>query len=423
MLYVGSILRRNGIDVELLDCLAVDESRRKQDGRAPFMSAKVANPLGPGVRKRFKRYGISPDTFKARLAGLEPPELVLVTSIMTYWYTGAVECVSLAREVFPRAHIIAGGLYPSLCTGHAEKHLKADLVVPSGAMGAFYRYIEEVRGAPLVFKPSTEELSALPYPAFDLYDDPKFVPILTSLGCTYRCTYCATRFLHPRMVRRPATEMLEELRYWTERGCRRFVLYDDAFLSERELYAKPLLRGISAIAGGISFYNPNALNASMIDQETALLLKESGFAEVRLGLETADPALQIRTGGKIDRPKFEDTVACLKGAGYDSGSICVYVMAGLPLQQADQVRDTLEYVSDLGVRVSLAQYSPIPHTPLFEAHHASARYPVAEEPLFQNNALFPFAWERFTEEQMDELKALVRRKNACLNDPPPFPGA
>ena len=416
LLYVGSVLRENGIDIQLIDCLVVDETKRKEDGRAPFIQAKVANPEAAArVKKKFKRYGIAPALLRSKLRTLEPPDLILVTSVMTYWYLGTLEAVVLAREAFPNTKIVVGGLYPSLCHEHAERHLRADLVVGSGAASGLYAYIEEVLSRQLSFKPDMEDLKLLPYPCFDLYERPFFVPLLTSLGCSYRCTYCATHYLHPHIVRRPPREVLRELSHWHDHGCKRFALYDDSFLAEKETYAKPLLRAVSRLSTGISFHNPNALNASMIDEETAVLLREAGFLEVRVGLETADAKLQKETGGKIDRHGFEKAVGFLKRAGFEGASICVYVLAGLPLQRGSDVRKTVDYVAGLGLRVSLAGYSPIPHTPLFDAHHHSARYPIAEEPLFQNNALFPFAWEGFTEDELNELKAYVRQRNALLD--------
>lgn len=415
LLYVGSILRENGFDIQLIDCLTADETKRKPDGRAPFVWTKVANPrVAPAVKKRFKRYGTSPSLLQSKLEALEPPDLILVTSLMTYWYPGAVEVVALARRVFPAAKIVVGGLYPSLCHEHARKNLGADLIVGGGAISDLYHYIEEALARPLSFKPNVEDLRILPYPCFGLYGKPAYVPLLTSLGCAYRCTYCATHYLHPQIVRRLPQEVVREIVYWHDRGCSRFALYDDSFLLERDTYAKPFLRAVSRLPFAVSFRNPNALNASMVDEETAMMLREAGFLEVRLGLETADAKLQKETGGKTDSRGFEKAVASLKRAGFEDGSICVYVLAGLPFQQASEVKNSIDYVANLGLRVSLAQYSPIPHTPLFEAYHTMARYPVADEPLFQNNALFPFAWEGFTEEELNELKAGVRERNALL---------
>ena len=412
---MGSVLRENGVDIELIDCLAVDEKKRKEDGRAPFIQTNVAKPeVAVTVKKRFKRYGIAPALLQAKLRAVEPPDLILITSVMTYWYPGTQEAVVLAREAFPDARIVVGGLYPSLCHEHANRHLGADLVVRNGAISGLYTYIEEALSKPLPFKPDMEDLKQLPYPCFDLYESPFFVPLLTSLGCGYRCTYCAAHYLHPHMVRRQPKDVLQEIYHWHDHGCTHFALYDDSFLAEKETYAKPFLKAVSRLPFPVSFHNPNALNASMIDEETALLLKGAGFPEVRLGLETADPKLQEATGGKTDRHRFERAVGFLKRAGFEGASICAYVLAGLPFQRGSDVRKTVDYVSGLGLRVSLADYSPIPHTALFERHHASARYPVADEPPFQNNALFPFAWEGFTEAELNELKAYVRERNASL---------
>ena len=251
----------------------------------------------------------------------------------------------------------------------------------------------------------------MPYPAFDLYETRHFVPLLTSIGCAYRCTYCATPFLRPRIVRRTTQSVLEEMRHWQERGISRFALYDDNFLFGAADFAKPLLRGIGMLPSKPAIYNPNALNASLIDEETAVLLRGAGFREVRLGLETIDPAAQAATGGKVDTKTFERAVRALSMAGFLPEEIRAYVLAGLPLQRWERVKGTVDYAAALGIRVSLAEYTPIPHTEMFDRYHRLARYPIAEEPLFQNNALFPFAWEGFTEEDLDRLKAYVRERN------------
>ena len=87
------------------------------------------------------------------------------------------------------------------------------------------------------------------------------------------------------------------------------------------------------------------------------------------------------------------------------------MLAGLPLQRWEEVKQAIDYGVALGIKVTLAEYTPIPHTEMFERYKGLARYPIAEEPLFQNNALFPFAWEGFGEGDMQRLKAYVREKN------------
>ncbi len=414
LLQIGGILRENGMQVSLLDCLKEEDARRKDDGRAPFVKERVETPLPLRTAgKRFKRYGLSPEEVERRLSGISPPDLVLVTCIMTYWYQGAEEIVRLVRRLFPLTKIVVGGIYVSLCEDHARLHLgEADLVVRNGDMGRFYAFLEETFSCQIAFAPQQTDLDAFPFPAFDLYDRRYFVPLLTSLGCVYKCTYCATPYLYPRHVRKEPAGVLREISHWCTRGISRFALYDDNFLFRAREFAKPLLAGISRLPFDVSLYNQNALNASLIDEEIAPLLASAHFREVRLGLETIDASTQKATGGKVTTRAFETAVDLLSRAGFPRRAIRAYVLAGLPLQRHEDVRRTIDYASDLGISVTLNAYTPIPHTEMFEKYQTLARYPIADEPLFQNNALFPFAWEGFTEEHLNELKLYVRERNA-----------
>ncbi len=414
LLYVGAILRKNGIDVTLIDCMRSPETKRKADGRAPFLKEKVSPllpaPLAP-LRKRPKRYGISPDQLARELADLDRPDLVLITSIMTYWYTGAHEAARLARAAFPRAAIVLGGIYPSLCRDHAEAHkAPADLIIGHNELPLLYSYIEDSLHFPLSCRPSSYDLDTLPYPVLDLYDPIPFAPLLTSYGCAFRCAYCATPYMHPHPVRRSPSSLLAELRHWLHKGVTRFAVYDDSFLFHADRFAKPLLRSISTLSSPLSIYNPNAVNAAFIDDELAALLLSSGFQDLRFGLETTDPALQRSTGGKVTLPVFERALASLDRAGFPREKVSAYILAGLPLQRWQDVKRSIDYLADNGVRAHIAEYTPIPHTPLYEAHAHEARYPITEDPLYQNNALFPFAWEGFTDEDLAYLKRYVQEK-------------
>jgi radical SAM superfamily enzyme YgiQ (UPF0313 family) len=419
LLYVGAVLRQNGMDVALLDCVKEVEERRADDGRAPFVKQKVPVPeVLRGTGETFRRYGLPEDQVALRLRGMPDPDLVLITCIMTYWYQGAAEMVRVSRQIFPSAKIVVGGVYPSLCHEHAAAHMRgANLVVGRNGLTQLYPFIEEAFQCTLPFKPFPDDLETMPYPVFDLYDERPFVPLLTSVGCAYKCTYCATSYLRPRIARRTPDNVLREIEHWHDRGVSRFALYDDNFLFKAHAYSKPLLASIARLPFEPAFYNPNALNAALVDRESAALLKRAGFREVRIGLETVEPALMSTTGGKVSLDVFERAVAALREEGFVGSSVKAYVLAGLPRQRREEVVRAVDYAAALGVYVSLAEYTPIPHTPMVEQNLHLARYPVTKEPLFQNNALFPFAWEGFTEGDMNRLKSYTRKKNDNL-DPP-----
>lgn len=418
LMYIGGILKQNGMEVALLDCLQENDERRKDDGRAPFIKKRVESPEpAKGISKKFKRYGLSQCEVEEGLSAVGVPDLILITSIMTYWYKGAEEVAHTARNMFPSSRIVVGGIYPSLCYGHARNRLtEADLIVRNQDLDRFYSFVEEALCCTLTFRPGLRDFARFPRALFDLYKMRHFVPLLTSLGCVYHCTYCATSYLYPFYVRRSVASVIDEVIYWYERATTRFALYDDSFLYNCDSFAKPFLRAIAGLPFPVTIYNPNALNASLLDEETSFLLRAAGFQEVRLGLETADPSLQASTGGKLNRRTFERAVRFLRAAGFPPDSIRVYVLSGLPFQPWETVKQTVDYAYDVGVKVDLAQYTPIPHTVMFEKFSPFARYPIAEEPLFQNNALLPFAWEGFTEEDMNVLKQYVREKNGVATN-------
>ena len=411
LLSIASILRHNGLPVEVIDCMRVNEAKRKPDGRGPFVKEKVPKPeILKNVQKPFRRYGISPDELSSILSAREEPDLVLITSIMTYWYRGTAEVSEMVRRAFPRAKIVVGGIYPTLCYDEAILNFKeADLVVPSTDIGAFYRFIEEEFHHTLSFKPLFDDLDVLPYPAHDLLGNIPFVPVLTSLGCVFRCTYCATPYMYKKMVRRSPGSVLDEIAHWHDRGVGRFVVYDDSFLYSSENFAKPLLRSIARLPYRIRIYNPNAVNAAFIDGEMADLFVRSGFREVRIGLESIDPLVQSSTGGKVTRATFERAVKILKEAGYGPEQMSVYILAGLPRQDWRDVKRAIDYVRSLDATPYLAEYTPIPHTPMFDEFKDLARFPVSADAVYQNNAVFPYAWEGFTEDDLNWLKRYAKK--------------
>ena len=412
LLYVGSILRKNGMEIQLIDCMRTVEKKRKEDGRAPFIKEKVQNPESlKGIKKQFKRYGTSKEALTKELSLMDAPDLILLTSIMTYWYLGTKEVLEILREMFPSSKIVTGGIYPSLCYEHATIQLdKADLIVRHNELEKFYAFIEENFSTNLSFKPSVYDLENLPYPCFDLYNNIPFVPLLTSYGCVYKCTYCATPYMHPNMVRRNTKSILDEIIHWHDYGVERYVIYDDNLLFKKERYAKPLLRGIASLPFSIQIYNPNAINAAFVDEELAHLFLDAGFKEVRIGLETIDPLIQQSTGGKVNIKSFEKALSILSRAGLPMDIVHVYILAGLPFQKWESVKNTIDYLSPFGVQTHIAEYTPIPHTPIFEKYQSFARYPIAEDAIYQNNVLFPFAWKGFTENDLAFLKQYVRNK-------------
>jgi radical SAM superfamily enzyme YgiQ (UPF0313 family) len=138
------------------------------------------------------------------------------------------------------------------------------------------------------------------------------------------------------------------------------------------------------------------------------ILFQSGFRTIRLGFETSNEKMQIETGGKVDNREFQDAFRKLRGVGYSDKEIGVYIIAGLPGQRVGEVEESIAFVRETGARPILVEYSPIPHTPMFEKAKQMSSFDL-DEPLFHNNSILPCRWEGFTLEDLKRLKDELRK--------------
>jgi hypothetical protein len=382
LLYVGSILRSKGYRVSLIDCLELtsfpDESlrkpKKKESGQGHFYKEIIPKPKALSkILRRYRRYGVPPEIVRTFLRQLPRPDLVLVTSSMTYWYPGVVETIQMVRESIPGAPIFLGGIYATLCPDHAQRVSGADRVLAGPWDEEKLRIVGEILEDPRL--EGEKGFLSWPYPAFDLYES------------------------------RNPEEAVGELEHWHKKfGVKDFAFYDDALLIRPTEHILPILRGVMGKKLTCRFHTPNALHAKSIEQEVADYLYRAGFKTIRLGFETSNETLQSETGGKVNNQDFRRAVKNLRNAGYAGPEIGIYLMAGLPGQRMDEVEDSIAFVKAGGARPILVEYSPIPGTTLFEKARRMSPFDLEKEPLFQNNSLLPCRWEGFSWEDFQRLK-------------------
>ncbi|MFO7850626.1 MAG: radical SAM protein [Spirochaetia bacterium] len=359
--------------------------------------------FGERTKRYINRYGMHPESFRSRI-GEERPDIVLVTSQMTYWYPGVKEAVDTVRELFPDVPVAVGGVYASLLPEHCEGVTGADAVAVGGDVSPLKAILEE-HGLPV----PTGEVPNIPLMLPGIWEDGGVLRL--NRGCPYSCPYCASGRIEPNFRRGDAEEVWSTALEMNGRyGTSTFAFYDDALLMEKEEAFLPFLEKAASSRKEFSFYLPNAVHIRYIDSETARLMVRAGFREVRLGYETADEGSAASTAKylPVDVPKV---VEILRGAGFARGRIILYVLGGLPGQTADEVEETIKKASRLAVHLSLAEFSPVPRTSLWNLSASLSRYPIEKEPMFQNNTIFPLEWDRFTREDMERLKGDVREHN------------
>jgi radical SAM superfamily enzyme YgiQ (UPF0313 family) len=416
LLLLGGILREHGARISYLDCLnrfhplsATGSGPSSRCGRGPYRKTNIAKPPGlESIPRNYCRYGIPPDWFLADLKKLGTPDVVLVTSLMTYWYPGVREAIETVKSVFPYVPVVLGGIYATLCADHAKRTSGADEIVTGAGEKALFPLFSRLLGWSPEPAVDLEELDALPYPVLDLEHHLAHVPILTSLGCPFQCTYCASHFLQPRMLRRNPHLVAEEIRYWHDRyEVSDFAFYDDALLIDSDQQIAPLLERVIELNLQVRFHTPNALHIREITRPLAKMMRQAGFHTLRLGLETTAFRSRSEMDRKVTEREFSRAVRDLLAAGFDPDQLGAYLLAGLPGQEVEEIENSIGVVKQAGIKPVIAHYTPIPHTPLWEAAVASSRYDLETDPIFTNNAIFPCRSEAFSWEMLTRLKKMA----------------
>lgn len=411
LLYLAGVLQDQHIDVDYIDCLD-SHSDPRSDGRAKFVKTDLPVPkVLQGIKRRYGRFGISLDEFRTKLSEIPRPDAILVTSGMTYWYPGVQETIREAKNIFPDVPVMLGGIYATLMTDHAQLYSGADQVISGQFENGIVKLITGSQGT-IYFK------NEFPYPAWHLTKQNKYRVIMTSRGCPYRCTFCASDILNADIFqRRKPEDVIREIEfYYGKENVTNIVFYDDALLIGHKQHLQPILRGLIDRQIKVSFHTPNGLNAREIDEELAELMYESSFRTIRLSLESVNPEIQkLQGNNKVNNALFTRAIKNLYAAGYKPGDIECYLILGLPNQTPNDVRDSLSFVSDLGVIARLAVFSPIPGTAEADAARKIIGDDFLHEPLLQNHSVFPLKARSMTDEELQQIKLECKRNNESIN--------
>jgi len=415
----GRLSGHPGLTLDFLDCLDMSHPsvpdafrKKKPEGTGRIFGWRIAKPESLGalqVPRALKHYGIPEEAFARELERRPRPDAVLMTSGMTYQYPGVQRAIELIRKRWGGVPVLLGGIYVTLCTDHARAHSGADKILPGPAGLSLETVLSEILGMEI-------RLGREHYPAAcALLSDRSSLPFLTTRGCPFHCTYCASHLLQPVCVRKSVEACLEELRWISAHlSTRHIAFYDDALLLDADRHAKPLFEGIVREAFNFAFHTPNGLQVREIDAELAVLMKKADVRTVRLSVETTSARLLKRTG--TDRKMGDLALAAghLEKAGYRRNELDSYLLIGLPGQTNDEIQESVNAVASLGIRSHFSFFSPIPGTPLWKEMAASGLVSNGEDPLLHNKNLFPYRGWSITPEELVRLKELQNQLNASL---------
>jgi len=365
-------------------------------GRGKFYHRIIPPPKClSNIPRYFRRFGLPRHFFQNLLKESPHFDFVLVQTMMTYWYPGVREVIQDVRSLQPKAKIILGGVYATICSTHAAS-LEADLLINASNLKPLFEFLGI---EPKINQP----------PLWNAYNRLDTGVLKLTDGCPFNCTYCAARALCPEFKPRQLDTSIAELNLLLQCGVRNIAFYDDALLCRPQETLIPFLQYVLQHNINVNFHTPNALNARLLTPDLAKLMLQAGFKTFYIGFENISTDWHRQTGAKVTTEEFANAVEFLLAAVAEPKNVTAYLLLGHPAANCWRLEESMKFVNSLGIKGMLADFSPIPGTP---DGRSCAEWVDMKEPLMHNKTAFPII--RLGFDKVNRLKDLQRQLNRDL---------
>jgi len=352
LLYVAAFAEKEGHEVEV-----VDLALRKKGEKIDF--------------KRYEMVGISTDTTRHRQA------------------------LQLAKRAKKEGcTVIMGGPHPTYVDKEILSTRMVDFIVRGEGEVTFSELIstlnrgngklDSVQGISFLSKgeilrtptrPFIENLDELPFPARHLVPMERYrrtkmgerevTPILTSRGCPFQCTFCASSHFFGTKVRlrSPASVLKEIEELYHRYSFQALAFVDDTFTLFPDRVIE-ICKGILEKGMDLWWWCLSRADLLIRNEEMIQWMVRSGAKSVFIGVESANSKTLEALKKGIDRNTTIRAVEMLKRYGLEIHAS--YILGGLD-ETARAIHETIRFAKELDTNV--AQFSiltPYPGTLLYE---------------------------------------------------------
>jgi radical SAM superfamily enzyme YgiQ (UPF0313 family) len=230
------------------------------------------------------------------------------------------------------------------------------------------------------------ELDAMPLPAWHLFKLERYtnlqptvdhvegpsLPILTSRGCPYRCSYCSQ--IGPRRWRaRSADSVVAEWRWLVEeQGAAEIGVLDDSFNINRDRVLEICARLVDEGLDRVPWIMINGIRANLADEEVLGAMKRAGCKRAAFGVESGNQAILDTVVDKhLTLGQVRSAFAAARAVGMETIG---FFIVGLPGETEETMEDTIRFACELDpVVANFSIATPFPGTDMYETVKANGR--------------------------------------------------
>jgi radical SAM superfamily enzyme YgiQ (UPF0313 family) len=187
-----------------------------------------------------------------------------------------------------------------------------------------------------------QDIDTLPFP--DRGKCGSTVPVITSRGCPYRCSFCSTSIYWGKVRYHSPEYFIEEIKYISREYPQATSIYtlDDLFVSKEDR--------LSVIAGlwfKEKFHKKYTLRgfarSDIFNIRIARLLKEMGFCSIRIGIETASNRLLKLLNKQTTIENAQNVIDICNKIGLGVGGS---FMHDIPGETREEKQMTLDFIEE-----------------------------------------------------------------------------
>jgi len=290
-------------------------------------------------------YGISACT-------LDFPELIKVSNRIKDMYGGDSKIIvggphfDSIDELYWKIDIKDNMPVDVICRGEGEYTFRKAIDAPTNSV---------------ITQTGLLDLDLFAGPAFEFLDKDKYFnkkssTLMTSRGCPYHCTFCASPTLHKQKVRFRSVDNVEKDldNLIKEYGVNEIRWQDDCFTIN-----KPRFEKLSHMLSTKGITYRCSMRVDQVDNNTLNLLKKSSCKEIGFGIESAeDNILQNYLNKRTTVSQNKYALKITKKEGFKTRA---FIMIGLPGENKDSAKKMIEFLEETNPDVvTLTSFMPLP---------------------------------------------------------------
>ncbi len=329
----------------------------------------------------------------------EGTAIIGISNLFSFAFPVVSDLCKKIKEAYPNIKIVLGGAHPSAVPELCLKDSKADFIIISEGELSMNKLVNCLKdnkdfkdvdglayrkGNKIIVNPKKEfiqNLDNLPFPARDLVDmekyysvheahgpsQEKWTPILSSRGCPFKCTFCTSKLWNRLFRARSVENVLKEMEHCiNEYGIKEFH-FEDENMTLNNVRVREICKGIIKNKWNIKWQTPNGIRASVTDNETLDLMKESGCYHITVAPESGSHRVLNEIIHK--QQDLEKVSSIIDHAVKLKLRTAAYFVLGLPGETIEDVEMTIDYATSLAKKgldeVAFSNFIPLPGSELY----------------------------------------------------------